>query len=82
MGGRVPKSVGPEPVDPGPLGAATKGTAEPLAPELLPSVAEPQVRGVRQWMPFPVVEVDEQRLGGGLPDRDDPASSAFAASDS
>jgi hypothetical protein len=38
VGGCVPKSVGPEPVDPGALGAAAEGTTEPLAPEPLTAV--------------------------------------------
>jgi hypothetical protein len=81
VGCGVPEPVGPEPVDAGACGAATQGTAESFAAETLPSVAEPQVAAGRHRVMLALVEVDQQRLGGRLPDRNHSASSALAAAD-
>jgi hypothetical protein len=71
----------PEALDSGTLGATAQGTAESFAAQPLPAVAEPQFGTRREWVLLAVVEVDQERFGGRLPDRDDPTASALAAPD-
>ena len=70
VGGGVAEPVGPEALDSGALGAAAQGSHESFAAELLAAVAEPQVGRVGEGVLLAFVEVDQQRLGGGLADRD------------
>lgn len=75
VGGGVAEPVRPEALDSGALGSPAQRAAEPLAAELLATIAEPQVWGVGKGVLRALVEVCQQRLGGGLADRDGPALS-------
>jgi hypothetical protein len=75
----VPEPVGPETLDAGALSAPAQGPHESFAAELLATGSQPEVWLVGEGVLRTLVEVDQQRLGGGLADRDDPAARALAA---
>jgi len=62
VAGGVPEPVWPKALDSRALGSAAQGEAEPLAAELLATVAEPQIRAGSQRMLLAMVKMNQQRV--------------------
>jgi hypothetical protein len=77
----VPQPVGTEALDAGAHGSASQRAREAFAAELLAAIAQPESGEGGEGMPLAFAEVPQERLGGGLADRDAPTAPAFAATD-